>query len=608
MGDAATVRRLERFLSSVPILASLAPEQLAALADRLGEHEYRAGDLILRAGERNRFLYLLESGRLVVQVSRGDARETVAHLHAGAPFGELSFLTGRACAADVRALTDATVAMIPEAALNELPDIRRQILEMLALTVAERLHAAVSQREESGDARVVLLRQSAGWNAPSAFAAELARSLAHQAGWPVLRVEFQRAASTPPVSLMEGVSVVNISASQPVEDMRAELAAQLTSWRRRFACIVLNATPDLRSAAEAMALCSDCQLYLLGPGESLAAETAPGDFVVQESAGPTLPRLSGREQLIDDVAHSERAYASEQPAGRRFVRTVDSIARGIAHRQVGVALGGGGAWAWSHIGVLRVLERAGVPIDAVSGCSMGSVVGALVATGHDAAALEQAAAEWRRLFPRLIEYRFWRMHLARVSGLTRVLRERFGHRRVNDSDIPFWPNALDIEAAEEVALDDGDLVTALLASMALPAWLPPMSRQSRLLVDGVFVNPVPVSLTRRMHCDFNIAINAIGPFRARALPTHFPFRAYELVSRCLRIVGHQVGQAQIEAGADAVLVPELPAETSMLSFDRYQDIIAAGEREAEAQLPSILATYRRVGQAGARPGAAMATP
>jgi NTE family protein len=162
---------------------------------------------------------------------------------------------------------------------------------------------------------------------------------------------------------------------------------------------------------------------------------------------------------------------------------------------------------------------------------------------------------------------------------------------VNQTDLPFWTNALDVETAEEVAIADGSLVSALLASMALPAWLPPMSRDSRTLVDAVLVNPVPASLTRRMHCHFNIAVNAIGPFKTRALKTHFPFRAYDFVSRCLRIVGHQIGQARIEASADAILVPNLPPTTSMVSFDRYAEIIAAGEHEAEARLPSILAAY-----------------
>lgn len=599
--------RLEQFLSSVPILASLTPNHVAQLAVRTTANEYRAGDLILRAGDRNRSLYLLESGRLAVQVPRGGAVETVAHLHPGAPFGELSFITGRACSADVRAVADARVVSISESALNELPDARHQVLEMLAMTIAERLHASVSQRAKPAPARVVLLHQHAGWNAPLAFAAELSRSLARQAEWSVLRVDVSAAVSQAPAAHRDGVSVARLCSLQGPDAAHAELHAQLPAWRQRFTCIVLNTTADLRAYADALAPLCDWQGYLLGPSDRRHQEISEQEFVVQDSVGATLPRLSGREQLIPDVTSTEGAHVSRQPASPRFMRTVDSIARCIAHLQVGVALGGGGAWAWSHIGALRVLQRAGVPIDAISGCSMGSVVGALIATGHDTEALEAAALEWRRRFLTVLEYRFWRMHLGRVNGIAGILRERFGDRQVNQTDIPFWPNALDIEAVEEVALSDGDIVSALMASMSLPAWLPPTLRHSRLLVDGVFVDPVPVSLTRRMHCQFNIAINAIGPFKGRALPTRFPFRAYDLVSRCLRIVGHQIGQSQIEVGADAILVPDLPPETNMLSFDRYKDIIAAGEREAEARLPSILATYGELRRAAASAGAAITT-
>jgi NTE family protein len=601
------VNRLEEFLSGLPILSSLSRGDVSKLADATGEHEYRAGDLILRAGQQNRLLYLLESGRLAVQVSRAGAIDTFAYLHPGAPFGELSFLTGRTCSADVRAVEDARVVSISEAALNQLPDVRRQILDMLAMTVAERLHASVSQRAEAAPTRVVVLHRRDGWNAPRAFAAELARSLARQTEGTVLRVEIDAAPPHGPAADGDGVFVASLSSLQGAHDVQAELSAQLPEWRARFTCVVLNTSGDLILNPGTRAEPGEWHGYLLGPSDRWRDETSAHEFVVQDSAGPTLRRLSGREQLIPDVAQAERACESRRPISSRFVRTVDSIARCIAHLQVGVALGGGGAWAWSHIGALRALERAGLPVDAVSGCSMGSIVGALVATGYDTAALEDAAREWQRRFPRVIEYRFWRMHLARVSGVAGMLRERFGDRLVNHTDVPFWPNALDVEAAEEVALDDGDLVSALLASMALPAWLPPMARNSRLLIDAVFINPVPVSLTRRMHCDFNIAINAIGPFKARSLPTHFPFRAYDFVSRTLRIVGHQIGQSQIEAGADAVLVPDLPPETSMLSFDRYRDIIAAGEREAEARLPSIRATYGELRRAAASRAATAAS-
>jgi NTE family protein len=385
------------------------------------------------------------------------------------------------------------------------------------------------------------------------------------------------------------------------------LRPQIAAWRSRFACVVLNVPPALAGCAQELASSADWHGHLLGPSDRFGRDLAPGDVVVQDATGPTLPRLSGREQLIADVAEAQQAHASGRPPGPRFRRTVDSFARSIARLQVGLALGGGGAWAWSHIGVMRVLSRAGLGIDAISGCSMGSLVGALAATGLDADALEHVAREWHRRFWRLLEYRFWRMHLGREGAITAMLRGHFGDGLVNGTEVPFWANALDVETAEEIALVDGDLVSALMASMALPAWLPPKARGGRLLIDGVLVNPVPASLTRRMHCDFNVAVNVIGPSRARALSTRWPFRAYDFVSRCLRIVGHQMGQARLEASADVVLVPDLPAETSMLSFDRYEDMIAAGEREAEARLPSILAAYANLRRLPVSQRASMAT-
>jgi NTE family protein len=584
--------RLELFLRSVPLLASLTPEQVSLVAARSTERAFRAGDRILRAGERNSALYLLQSGRLAVEVPDGDSKATVAHLHPGAPFGELSFITGRSCAADVRAVADAVVVVIAESALADLPEARQRLLETLALTIAERLHASVSHRTERVPSRLVLLHQYPAWGAPVAFGACLARSLSRQTEWSVLLVNIDSGASAEPTPVGDRMWAATVSDSNGLDALAADVRARIPAWTGRFDCILLNVTPPRAACTGALAPLADWYGHLVGPHDRRIATTAAREFVVEDATAPQLPMLTGREQLIADVVSSERMHGNGEGASPRFLRTVDSIARCLAGLQVGLALGGGGAWAWSHIGVLRVLQRAGVPIDVVSGCSMGSIVGALLTTGRDVTALEEAAREWHRRFPTVIEFRFWRMHLARVSGVSNALRRHLGDRLVNQTDIPFWPNALDVEAAEEVALTGGDLVSALMASMSLPAWLPPTERDSRLLIDAAFVDPVPVRLTRQMDCQFSIAVNAIGPFKARALKTRFPFRAYDFVSRCLRIVGHQLGQTQIESSADVVLVPDLPPDTSMLSFGRYADIIAAGEREAESRLPSIQAGYR----------------
>ena len=79
----------------------------------------------------------------------------------------------------------------------------------------------------------------------------------------------------------------------------------------------------------------------------------------------------------------------------RFQRTVDSMARYIAGLQVGLALGGGAAWGWAHIGVLSVLEQAGLPVDVISGCSMGSVIGGFRCAGWSIQDLKDLAEYWR---------------------------------------------------------------------------------------------------------------------------------------------------------------------------------------------------------------------
>ncbi len=586
------MNRLGEFLSTVSVFGALGPEQIAVLAGRAVEKTYRPGETVLRQGDRNETLFVLRSGQLAVQVSRGGSFDTVAQLYPGAPFGELSFITGRPCSGDVRAITEASVLLMSGSLLDELPETRRLILASLTTVLAERLHATVTNRSEVLQAPVVLLQAYPGWRAPAAFAAHLADSLARQVEWRTLRVDLGCGTPHGPQVNATGDALA-IDGSQGAERVQHELRERMPEWRRHFDCVVLNAAVGCAEAVRGAADLIDWHGHLLGPNDPVPARDHERQFVVQDASAPTLPRLSGRHQLAADVAAAEEAARSQRRASTVFARTVDSIARSIAQTQVGLALGGGGAWGFAHVGVLRAVARAGIPIDVVTGCSMGSLVAGLLATGRDLSYMESATSEWRQRFPRSIEYRFWRMHLARVTAVTKILRRHFGGTLLNRTDIPYWPNALDIEQAQEVALTDGDLVTALLASMSLPTWLPPTRRDSRLLIDAALIDPVPAALARQMHGNFVIAVNAIGPTKARALPARFPFRAYELVSRSLRIVGHELGRLRTDIAADVVLVPDV-GDTHMLSFDQWREIVDAGEREAEARMPAMLASYARL--------------
>src|SRR5580704_5986433 len=119
---------LETFLATVAIFRELTPEQIGEIALVCTEERYPAGSNILTQGGYSEALYFLRSGRLAVRVRKGDHRDTVAHLQPPAVFGELSFITGRACSADVEVVVDAEVTVLPKGAMATIASCRDKIV------------------------------------------------------------------------------------------------------------------------------------------------------------------------------------------------------------------------------------------------------------------------------------------------------------------------------------------------------------------------------------------------------------------------------------------------------------------------------------------------
>ncbi|MGI8785268.1 MAG: patatin-like phospholipase family protein [Acidobacteriota bacterium] len=582
---------LETFLAGVSIFRDLTPEQLAEITPLFREEHHPAGAVILRQGGHSNAVYFVRSGRLAVRVSRPEGRETVAYLQPGAVFGELSFITGRTCSADVEVVVDADVVALPRDAIPRLPKHRETILRGMMTVLAERLHDTVTRGTRAAESPVILLGTHPNWEAPFSFAFELGRSLARQTGHETLVANL---GTRQPVELRQidpRISVCDWVAPGAIENVRAELANSLTSWKQRFTNVILNPV-----GPEASAICAQADAFadyhgeLLGPGDKVPAEVAAKHFVVQSAKAPTLPILSGSQQLIAEAAESEKAFLEGHPVRPRFQRTVDSIARFIADLQVGLALGGGAAWGWAHIGILSVLEQAGLPIDVIAGCSMGTVVGTLRSSGRSVAELRQIADYWKTRTNRFIEPRVWRMHLLREKAVRAAFASYFGDRPVNQTEIPFWANAVDIKTGNEFTIKEGTLVEAVRASISLPGLLPPVSHGQHLLVDAGIIDPVPVSLVRRMGCRYSIAVNAMAPLEARDVSTRYPLNIFDVMFRCMRITGHEIGEARTEGAASVSLNPQV-GDISMLAFDRAEEIIACGEKVAEENLPGILAGY-----------------
>lgn len=182
-------------------------------------------------------------------------------------------------------------------------------------------------------------------------------------------------------------------------------------------------------------------------------------------------------------------------------------------KKVGLALGGGGARGWAHIGVIRALQDAGVEVSCVAGTSMGALVGAAFAAGQ-LDALEESARriDWKEVLYHFFEVTLPRSGLIDGRKVLSFVRRHVPPRRIEQLAMPFAAISTDIETGEEVILWEGDVLEAVRASISIPGIFTPTRRQGRVLVDGGLVNPVPVSAARALGADFIIAVD-IRPTR-----------------------------------------------------------------------------------------------
>ena len=288
-------------------------------------------------------------------------------------------------------------------------------------------------------------------------------------------------------------------------------------------------------------------------------------------------------------------------------------------RLVGLALGGGSARGWAHIGVIRALEAAGVRPDLVCGTSIGALVGAAWAAGE----LERFA-DWVLAMRVKDVVSFIDLGLSggflKGERLMDFVRRSFVDRPIEELPVPFAAVATALQTGAEVWLRSGSTVDAVRASIALPALFTPVLRDGVMLVDGGLVNPVPVSLARAMGAELVIAVDLSSDLLGRHLrPDPRPAPAssvtpgdwlrklqdslgidtagsvpkprlpsmLDVVASSLNVMQVRIARSRLAGDpADAMIAPRL-AHLGLLDFHRAQEAIDEGTRAVESALPSL---------------------
>ena len=246
--------------------------------------------------------------------------------------------------------------------------------------------------------------------------------------------------------------------------------------------------------------------------------------------------------------------------------------------RVGLALGGGAARGFAHIGVIQVLEEAGIRPDMVVGTSAGSLVAALYASGKNGAELGRLALAMDE--SAITDWAFPGRGLIRGEALARYVRENTGGRAIEQMPLPLGIVATDLDSGEGVLFQRGDLGLAVRASSAVPAMFQPVRIGSREYVDGGLVAPVPVRFARQMGAELVIAVDiSTAP---DGNPTGDMVR---LLLQTFAIMGRSINRFELKE-ADVVLRPKLRGHSSA-DFTLRRQTIEAGREAAAAALVQV---------------------
>jgi NTE family protein len=181
----------------------------------------------------------------------------------------------------------------------------------------------------------------------------------------------------------------------------------------------------------------------------------------------------------------------------------------MMRRKVGLALGGGAVRGFAHVGVLRVLELAEIPVDCIAGTSVGSVVGALYAAGLHSDGLLQLALSFR--WSQVVRLVWPSQGLVSFSKLEAYLSRVVGDVTFSELTMPYAAMAADLATGQQVVLAEGKVAPAVHASCAIPGLVAPVELGGRLLVDGGIVNNLPISVVRDLGADVVIAVGLGSP-------------------------------------------------------------------------------------------------
>lgn len=588
------------------------PDELQRLFGRFERRRFAAGSVVLAEGDSPHETYVVESGAADVFVHDREGEEhRIGSIAPGGTLGEMSMCTGEAASGTVRATTDLEVFVVSEPEFDRLATAYPRIYRNLGAILAERLDRSNRRPLNDRTGRLTILRDR---GAPPLLGYAIACSVAWHLRRPTLLLvlddqppeELRALARAAPRarlssrrdkggdrdgrSAAEGRADLTLLTSA-LDFVAATLVARIEDLHATYEHVLVQVKGDTPLALPARTV------QLAGPtGTVSSAEDRPGSVIRAWTTvdGRTAAAANGVVAVPSlEASDDDGLRNAVLPSGSAAGDALGWIARDLCGLKVGLALGGGAARGYAHLGVVRSLRRAGVPCDYLAGTSIGAAVAALLALDHD---LDEVAEALDHVGSAAFRLRVPTKSLLSFRTVRNRLHAAVGEAHFEDLSIPLALTAADVRTGQEVVFRRGLLWPAIAASIAIPGIYPAQRIGEYTLVDGGVVQPVPSNIVADMGADIVVGVRlmqatgareeAVGVEPRRGSPSIF-----YTIMRSIELMQSKIS-AETSATSTILISPTLDVvpRVGLRRWTEGRQYIELGEAAAETALPRLAAT------------------
>ena len=659
----------DTILKEISLFAGLSRSQRNLIKEKSSLAQYKKGEIVYREGSSADAFYCVVLGRAVIYTVDSYGKETILeYLHRGKYFGIISLLTGEPHSVTAQALNDCLLLMIKKEDFNFILKEAPQLAIDLSQTLSRRLKNKDIHQKTIFESTIISAFSSYAQAGKTTYVLNLALSLTketHKAAIILDIMPLDRTHSLPAKLEISSLPPPIIDLSCPLADY-ARIREGILKNKFGIDLICLFYNPEDASCVNKLVgiisfLINDyhyiildlpsnmdqCIFSILNQSDLIQILTSPepvdlkrthnlikrlkADFNFPEAKIKViineykLAKINHQQQLEllgheifatlpkIELAASERLVL-DGPACE-YAKAMRRIARQLSEFLVGLALGVGVGYGFCHIGVLKVIEEEKIPIDVISGASIGAVIAALWATGKTAQEILEITQEFKeqKFVWRLVDFTLPTLGFIKGNKLYRFLKKHIGNKTFYDIKLPLKIVASDVRRKESHILDKGSLVDALMLSCAMPGVFRPFSSKEGLLFDGGIINPLPTEPLFKMGVKKIIAVN-VTPSREDMLSQYekikkqiastydevkkkkwFSLKAYfkdkfkinilDIIFSSIEVMQSEIAQKEAQL-ADVVLHPDTRG-LHWLELHRAEDFARRGEEETRRQLDKI---------------------